>query len=479
MRETDVIAGVLTALYVILEMGFLARALLRPHRDPASRLAWVVVLLALPVLGMIAYVLFGEVNIGRKRVARMRDAIRMLPPSRADEAQVAAVERQIPPEYAPLFHVGRSINGNPPTAGNRAALMADSDAAIQSMVADIDAAREHVHVLFYIWLADHNGLLVVEALKRAATRGVACRVMVDEIGSRALVRSIHWQTMREAGVELALAMRLSPLHARMDMRNHRKIVVIDNRITYCGSQNCADAAFAIKAKYAPWVDIMLRFEGPVVLQNQRLFAIDWMSATDENLTGVFDVAVSSADTSGVVAQVIGSSAAVRYSAIPEMFIAMMGAARRELVITTPYYVPDDPIQAALCGVAQRGVDVTIVFPARNDSWIVAAASRSYYHDLLAAGVHIHEYIGGLLHAKTLTIDDAAALVGSANFDRRSFELNSENNILLYDPATVAVIRARQQEWLASTRKVSQNEVDAWPWPRRLWNNAVAMSGPLL
>lgn len=473
------IIGVLTGLFVILETGFLARALLRPHRDPASRLAWVVVLLALPVLGMIAYLLFGEINIGRNRVVRMREAIHTLSPSCADEARVAAVEGMIPPEYAPLFHVGRSINGNPPTADNRATLMEDSDAAIRSMVADIDAAREHVHVLFYIWLADHNGLRVTEALKRAAARGVTCRVMVDEIGSGALIRSIHWEAMRAAGVELALAMRLSPLHARMDMRNHRKIVVIDNRVTYCGSQNCADAAFAIKARYAPWVDIMLRLEGPVVLQNQRLFAIDWMTAAGENLAGVFDVAAPPESTSGIIAQVIGSSAAVRHSAIPEMFIAMMGAARRELVITTPYYVPDDPIQSGLCGAAQRGVDVTIVFPARNDSWIVAAASRSYYHDLLAAGVHVHEYVGGLLHAKTLTIDGAAALIGSANFDRRSFELNSENNILLYDPVTVAAIRARQRDWLASTREVSRDEVNAWPWPRRLWNNAVAMSGPLL
>lgn len=473
------LTSILVAAFVLLEIGFLARSLLRPHRDPASRLAWVVVMLALPVAGWIAYLLFGETSIGRRRVARMRAAAIALPALPATTTSVDGPDLVIPPEYMPLFHVGRSINGNPPVAGNRATLMADSDAAIAAMVADIDAAREHVHVLFYIWLTDHNGLSVVEALRRAAQRGVTCRAMIDEIGSRGLIRSVHWQAMRAAGVELALAMRLSPLHARMDMRNHRKIVVIDNRITYCGSQNCADPAFAIKAKYAPWVDILLRFEGPVVLQNQRLFAIDWMTATGGNLASLFDAPVPAMAEPGLVAQVVGSSADTRHSAMPEMFIALMGAARRELIITTPYYVPDDPIQVALCGAAQRGVDVTIVFPARNDSWIVAAASRSYYHDLLAAGVRIHEYVGGLLHAKTLTIDGSVALIGSANLDRRSFELNSENNILLCDMATTALIRTRQQAYLASSRAILADVVDAWPWPRRLWNNAIAMLGPLL
>lgn len=472
-------AGIFATLFVVLEIAVLVRVLLRPHRDPATRLAWVVVILVMPLAGMVIYFFFGETNIGRRRIARMRAAARALP---APETVSPAVEDAVPSEYAPLFHAGQSINHHPPTTGNSARLMPHSDATIASMVADIDAAQAHVHVLFYIWLTDNNGMRVIEALKRAARRGVTCRAKADELGSRALIRSPHWRAMRDAGVELALAAPVNPLRARIDMRNHRKIVVIDNRITYCGSQNCADPAFEIKAKYAPWVDIMLRFEGPVVLQNQRLFAIDWMTTTGEDLSQLFG---RNADApphpgkQGLIAQVIGSNAAVRYSAIPEIFTALMGAARRELVITTPYYVPDDSIQTALCGAARRGVAVTLILPARNDSWIVAAASRSYYHDLLAAGVHIHEYIGGLLHAKTLTIDGETAMIGSANLDRRSFDLNAENNILLWGAETTAAIRQRQQDYLQSTRRISLRDVANWPWPRRLWNNAVAISGPLL
>lgn len=252
------LATSLAILFILLELAFLARSLLRPHREPASRLAWVVVIVALPVAGMIVYLLFGETNIGHRRIARMRAAADALPVSTTHASTAAA---NVPAEYAPLFHAGQSINGPPPVAGNSAEVMADSDTAVDRIVADIDAAREHVHLFFYIWLTDHNGRKVVEALQRAATRGVTCRAMADSIGSRALIKSPHWEAMRAAGVELARAMPLNPLHARMDMRNHRKIVVIDNHITYCGSQNCADPAFTIKAKYAPWVDIMLRFEG--------------------------------------------------------------------------------------------------------------------------------------------------------------------------------------------------------------------------
>jgi cardiolipin synthase len=177
--------------------------------------------------------------------------------------------------------------------------------------------------------------------------------------------------------------------------------------------------------------------------------------------------------------VIGTGPTIRYSAMPEMFETLMYAARRELVITTPYFVPDESMQAGLCATARRGVETTIIFPARNDSWVVAAASRSYYADLLAAGVRIFEYEDGLLHTKSLTIDGEITLVGSANMDRRSFELNYENNILLFDQSLTHAMRQRQASYLASSREVTAEMVDNWRWQRRLWNNAIAMFGPIL
>ena len=272
---------------------------------------------------------------------------------------------------------------------------------------------------------------------------------------------------------------LRPFEGRIDLRNHRKIVVIDDRITYCGSQNCADPEFRVKAKYAPWVDAVMRFEGPIARQNQFLFASDWMTYVDENLDELLSKPLPLPMPGGAPAQVIGTGPTVRYSAMPEMFESLMFAARREIVVTTPYYVPDESLHNALCTTAYRGVDTTIVFPARNDSWIVGAASRSYYADLLSAGVKIYEYEGGLLHTKSLTLDGEVTLIGSANMDRRSFEHNYENNILFHDPALTGAVRERQQEYIARSNRVTKEAVAAWPMSRRLWNNLIATLGPVL
>ena len=484
MNWTEVAAVVGLTLHASIEIAVILRVLLRPHRQPASRIAWVVVIAALPLVGILAYLLFGEVSIGRRRLARRRRVI-------TDMLQLAATLPKngvdltvpLPERYSELFRLGESISFMPPVGGNMARLLADSNTAIDALVEDIDAAENHVHVLFYIWLSDSNGCKVIEAVQRASRRGVTCRAMVDDLGSRSMIRSSHWQAMQDAGVHVATALPignplLRPFTGRLDLRNHRKIVVIDGRITYCGSQNCADPEFRIKARYAPWVDIMVRIEGPIALQNQYLFACDWMSQVDEDLTDILKQPVMPLQA-GITGQVIGTGPTVRYSAMPELFESLMYAARRELVITTPYFVPDESMLNALCSAAYRGVNTTIVFPARNDSWVVAAASRSYYSDLMAAGVKVYEFSKGLLHSKTMTLDGEVVLIGSANMDRRSFELNYENNMLFYDTDLTAEVRQRQQDYLARSRLVQSDEVNAWPMRRRLWNNTLATLGPLL
>lgn len=473
------------ATITVLELAVIARILVRPHRDPASRIAWVVVVAAFPLLGILAYLFLGETSIGQRRTRRLREVVERLPPfPQPVAADAVALEDTIPERYRHLFQLGHSISGMHPIGGNTARLTRDSNATIELLVADIDAAKEHVHLLFYIWLPDHNGCKVVEALKRAAARGVTCRAMADALGSRTMMRSEHWLAMRTAGVRVAAALPignplLRPFQGRIDLRNHRKIVVIDGRITYCGSQNCADPEFLVKARYAPWVDAVMRFEGPIARQNQFLFASDWMTYVDEDLDALLSDPLPAGTPGGVNAQVIGTGPTVRFSAMPEVFETLLFAARRQVVITTPYFVPDDALQNALCTTAYRGIDIAIVFPARNDSWIVGAASRSYYVDLLAAGVRIYEYEGGLLHTKSLTLDGEVSLIGSANIDRRSFELNYENNILFHDAALTAVLGERQQTYIAQSKRITQEAVAAWPMSRRLWNNLIATLGPVL
>jgi cardiolipin synthase len=203
-----------------------------------------------------------------------------------------------------------------------------------------------------------------------------------------------------------------------------------------------------------------------------------MADVDEDIRSMLEAPVAVSD-GGFTAQVIATGPTVRNSAMPATFESLMHAARKKLVITTPYFVPNESMQAALCSAAYRGVETIIIFPARNDSWQVAAASHSYYLELVKAGVKIYEYNGGLLHTKSITVDDDITLIGSANMDRRSFDLNYENNILLCDTEITAAMHGRQQHYLASSQRISQEEIEAWPAYRRFWNNLLGMLGPVL
>ena len=471
-------------LHLALQVVLVVRVIIRPHRDPAARAAWIVVVLAVPVIGMLAYLLVGETRMGRARAQRHhRVAHTLAALERAPGVGAADAAGAVSADVAPLFALTRSIGDFAPLAGNRGDLMPEGDPTIDAIVADIDDAGEHVHVGFYIWLPDGNGTKVAEALIRAARRGVTCRALVDDVGSHALVRSALWARMGEAGVRLACALPvgnplLRVLIGRIDLRNHRKIVVVDNRVTYCGSQNCADPAFLPKARFAPWVDAMIRFEGPVARQNNCIFASDWMEEVDEDLTPLLAAPLTVVE-GGFPAAAVATGPTGAHAAMPEIFATLIYAAQRELVVSTPYYIPVGAVQAAFCSAARRGVDVTLILPARNDDFAVGAASRSYYADLLAAGVTIYEFTPGLLHTKSLTLDGRVTLIGSANMDRRSFELNYENNILFEDPALTDAVRRRQAGYVARARRVEAGEVAGWSFARRLWNNALAIVGPVL
>ena len=475
-----------------------ARALTRPNRTPASRVAWVAVIMLAPLVGMFAYLLLGETSIGRTRFRRLQRVRQRM--ARLVDAEVAqgvpGIAAVLPDNVIALFELAGSINGFRPSAGNRIALLGavdgnaehpsrDCRAALASLVADIEQARESVHIAFYIWLDDEAGGRVADAVAAAARRGVVCRVMVDALGSRAFIDGPRWRQLGEAGVRQLKTLddinRLQHMaFSCMDLRDHRKLVVIDDRVAYCGSQNCADPEFSVKPAFAPWIDLLLRCEGPVVSQVQYLFLGGWIPETGE--TGLENHVGGGGQPrfdDGGMALAFETGPAARHNAMADMFVACIYAARRELVVSTPYFVPDESILRALCAAPRRGVVVRMVLPARNDSWLVGQASRSAYADLLQCGVEVREYPLGLLHAKSLTVDGELALVGSANMDRRSLELNFENNLLTADAVSVAAIRRRQQEYLDVSRQVTLEQVQAWPFHLRLVRNAVGMLSPVL
>lgn len=458
-----------------------ARVLMRARLEPPVRLAWLLMVVVVPVAGFVGYLLFGEIRLRRGYLQTRHHVRERL--SGQWRRGPHDLQDPLPDHAEPVIRCARAVGGFSAVAGNALHLLPEDDSAIDRLAAAIDAARDHVHLLFYIWLPDGSGVRVADAAIRAAERGVAVRVIVDAVGSRLLVRSPHWQRMQAAGVECRAAYPvvyplLQVLFQRIDLRNHRKIVVIDNLVAFTGSRNCADMAFAIKPRFAPWIDILVRIEGPVVRQMQAAFLADWMSYTGQDLGHMLDTTLPHRD-GGAIAQVIATGPDRRQADMSDAITTMIHAARRHLTITTPYYVPQSPLDSAIRTVARRGVRVTLILPERNDSLFVDATSQGLWHGLLSAGVTMRLFRGGLIHSKIITVDGEMAMLGSANLDRRSFELNYELNLLVVDAALTSELDARQRSYVARSRRLTLSEVRRWPWWRRLRNNILALAAPLL
>ena len=473
-----------TLLPVVLHYGavtfIVVRVLTRPRLDPSVRLAWIMVVEVLPIVGILVYLLFGEVRIAQADRQKARDIRARL----SDNWVPSPDAISDPPAWVQgVTATAFSVGGMNPVGGNTVSLLPETDDAFDPMIDAIDGARDHIHVLFYIWLDDNSGRRIAESLVRAARRGVTCRVAIDAVGSRKFAHTESWTQMEAAGVRLARAMPtgLSPLRAltrRLDLRNHRKIVLIDNQTGFTGSHNASDMAFRVKAKFAPWVDVWFRVEGPAVRQMQSVFLSDWMNCAGEDLGDQLLATVPATEDSGVVAQVIPTGPDMRAGTMSDCMVALLAAARENVIITTPYYVPDSSLDTAICSCARRGVKVTLILPERNDSVIVGATSEGFYSGLLRAGVRLMLFRDGLLHAKLATIDDRLAMMGSANLDRRSFDLNYEMNVLLSGDI-VADINERQQSYIKRSRELSAQEVADWPTWRRIRNNTFALASPLL
>ena len=456
------------------------RVLTRPRMEPSVRLAWIMIVEALPVVGVTGYLLFGEIRMNRGDRKRRADIRRLLTGLWTPSPQ--AVEDP-PPHARAVLATNGAVGGFDAVGGCAVTLLPEDDSAMDALVQSIDAATDHVHILFYIWLDDTSGRAVAQAAMRAARRGVAVRAMVDGLGSRHFTRSATWADMRAAGVDCRRAdpVRLSLIRAmlqRVDLRNHRKIVVIDHVTGFTGSRNCADMAFRPKPRFAPWVDILVRVEGPVVRQMQAVFLQDWMSTTGADL-GAMLTLVPAAGPPECIAQVVATGPDGRQGSISDCLTTLILGAERRITITTPYYVPDQALDSAIRTAALRGVEVTMIVPARNDSLLVGATSEGFFAGLIEAGVQLWRFRPGLLHAKIVTVDGRMAMIGSANLDRRSFELNYEMNLMILDLALVADLDARQASYVARADRLDTPGIARWPVWRRVRNNLLAIASPVL
>jgi cardiolipin synthase len=468
----------------IVEWGIrivMTMVILRRGLPPVTALAWLTVIFFLPLVGLPVYLLVGVSYLGQRRVrSHRRVAGRAQSRVRLDLMKNHALRPEMGQEQEAMIAQAQRMSGNLILGGNAVELLSDTVAYIDRLVADIDAAQHHVNLLYYIWRPDALGVRVVEAVIRAQQRGVVCRLLVDAVGSKPLLKSAQAAQLRKAGGHVVpmLPVRLWRRKlARMDLRNHRKIAVIDGAVAYAGSHNLVVEDYGHR-RAGKWIDLSARFTGPITAQLQIVFLEDWEFETDERLD--FPELFPSPVPSGEVpAQVVPTGPNHPSDSFQRVLLAALNSARRKIIMTTPYLVPDEPTMVALSMAADRGVEVRIATPRRSDHPLVGAAGRAYYEQLMEVGVHIHRCYAGLLHAKTITVDDNFALLGSANLDIRSFYLNFEINVLLYGPQITGRLRFAQQDYLAQAEQLSLESWRQRPALRQYTEAAAALLSPLL
>lgn len=466
---------------IVILFGF---RLISVRRPVGVVLAWFLIVVLFPVLGISLYILIGERPVGRKltrKIIRMDKEYAAITDSM--RKRYSADRQQLPVEGRALSLLAEAKNGSPVVAGNNIELHTNSLNILQQFIDEINQAKKTLHLEFYIWALGGDADRVGEALIAAAKRGVTCKVLLDSLGSKDWFKSTWPSRFRKAGIQVteALPIQIGRFQfRRADLRLHRKIFVIDNAIVWTGSMNMVDPrTFKQDSGVGEWVDAMVRIEGPVASQFELTFSFDW-SVDNPNITHFNDVVpASSPDEGKVLAQEFSSGPVYRDDILYQVLLSAIMDAREELTITTPYFGPDDGLIQALMAAASRGVKTTLIVPKLNDSTLVAWSSRSYYTDLMSAGVNIAEFHGGLLHTKSLLIDKRVAIFGSVNFDQRSLRLNFEISLIVYNDEFCSKLETLIESYLAQSDMVDPVKWGKRPRWRFMLENAAHLSSPLL
>lgn len=480
---TTLIGWLLFAIHASLVLGVTFRVIMK-RRPVGVSLAWLALIYAIPIVGVATYILFGEVRLGRKRAERAKAMYRPY----ADWINVLVArfpgqQFEVSEPARPIYELVKARLNMPMLSGNIMSLLQHPDEILAALQEDIGAARSSCYLEFYIWHAGGRADDIAFELMAAARRGVDCRVLLDSVGSADFFRS-HWPTrLREAGVKVIEVLPVGAfriLFERQDLRMHRKLVVIDDDVAYTGSMNLVDpTCFKQSAGVGQWVDIMLRIRGPIVPIFWSLFVWDWEMETGERLLEQLEYHPISCLDNQLKLQLLPSGPFMGGDAIQQSLLTAIYQSRRRLVLITPYFVPDDPLVAALCSAADRGVEVQLVLPAKNDSRMVNYACNAFFDELLHAGVEIHLYGGGLLHTKCVLVDHQFALVGTVNLDKRSLWLNFEMTLLIDDGQAMGELLQLADSYLSEAKPVSWLTWRKRPVRQRVLENLFYLLSPLL
>lgn len=460
------LVALIQGLFII---GITWRVIMR--RPPAAvAFAWLFLVAIIPVIGALIYLLIGEQRIGRQRtnrIGQLQKEFKNVSDQAISKGLMDVDWSRHSPEAHGINRLGHNIIGTSTLRGSRYELFSDTQEILLQIAADVEAAQTSVLMEFYIWNEGGNADKVLDAVIGAARRGVSCRLLIDALGASAWWKGSQPQQLREAGVELREALPVGVLRTfvgRTDLRLHRKIVIVDGELAWTGSMNLVDPRyFKQDSGVGEWVDAMARFHGAVVASLAATMVSDWLLESGETLQAVVDSAgLSLVDPDGTVdIQCIPSGPGYSGDGLLQMMLAMIYAAKEELVLTTPYLAPDGSMTSALRGAAARGVKVYLIVPEKVDSFLTRYASRSYYEDLLDTGVRIQLYKGGLLHTKSITVDRSITMFGTVNLDMRSLWINYEVSLFVYDKDFSQDIRELQQTYLDDSV-----QLDAAAWEQR-------------
>ena len=458
------------------------------RRPVGVSLAWLVLLFALPIAGIIFYLLFGTRRLGTTRLQRAK----AMEPSYEEwsnhlQKVICTQLNCVPQKYSHIYNLTERTMRIPALPGNSLQLFQNSTDILDSLIDDIDRASNNIHLEFYIWEEGGEVDRLTAALIEASQRNVSCRILLDAVGSSQFLRCSQVTDMRAAGIKVQSSLPVGPvrmLFERIDLRNHRKLAVIDDQIAWTGSYNLVDPRlFKQDAGVGQWIDAMVRIQGPAAHVLGAIFLWDW-----EVETGHSPAPLLANAQYALPYQTLHNDASIH--ALPsgpgmdrellhQVLLTAIYECQKELIISTPYFVPDEALMSALKSTAMRGVRVQLVVPEKNDSRLVHYASRSYYNDLINAGVEIHQFRDDLLHTKCVLIDRETTLFGTVNLDMRSVWLNFELTLIIYDQAFGQRMGLLMEEYLGRSERLNRQQWLSRPFTHKLRENTAQLLSPLL
>lgn len=433
------------------------------NRRPTTAMAWLLAIFLVPSVGFVLFLLFGNFRLSRRRREQQEEVNERV--RAGTSALTDVVSKYSGPEWVTSAgELNRRLGSLPMVDGNSVELFPGYDESLKAMAEAVRRAKSFVNAEFYIMSSDSVTDELLSELENAAVRGVSVRLLFDHIGTlripgyRRLVRRL-----KRSQIQWRRMLPLLPIHGqwrRPDLRNHRKILVIDGEIAFTGSQNLIEPSYnnpKHRRAGRKWVELMARMEGPIVATLNVVFATDWLSETDESLESQLQV-TAQATPGRMTAQVVPSGPGFVTENNLRLFNTLIYSAQHRISICSPYFVPDDSLLYAITTAAQRGVDVELFVSEKGDQFLVHHAQRSYYEALLEAGVRIYLYRAPyVLHAKHFTIDDEVAVLGSSNMDMRSFSLNMEVSVMLLGARAVDSMRSVESNYREMSREVTLND----------------------